>query len=189
VIVELFGPSGSGKSYLVPGLAAQHHVPVIDVAFGQKHFLAALFALRRPRLTYRLVRLWHLKTRDDRTLRRKKLYRLISFLSKEQKARLRRGGVIDEGLFQFFLILHEQKVSPAEIEECLALLRSEDYLVCIVESGRETRLRRMRERNKISRGGLGEAYQKRWQDTLETNAAELKTLLTSRFTCTVQRND
>jgi hypothetical protein len=189
VIVELFGPSGSGKSYLVPGLAAEHRLPVIRVGFGQKNILALLFALGHPRLTWRLVRLWHSATREDRTLRGKKFYRLISFLSKEQKARLLRGGVIDEGLLQYFLILHERPVSAPRIEACLALLRPADYLVCIVESSRETRLRRMTERGKVSRGVLGADYQERWQDTLETNAAALSALLTARFTCIVKRND
>jgi hypothetical protein len=189
VIVELFGPSGSGKSYLAMGIAAEHRLPVIKVRFGQKHVLALLFALGHPRLTARLVRLWHRKTREDPILRGKKFYRLVSFLAKEQMARLRRGGVIDEGIFQFFLILHERKVSAPEIEDCLALLRTDDYLVYIIESDRQTRLRRMQQRKKISRGGLGEAYQKRWQDTLETNAVDLKALLAARFRCIVRRND
>jgi dephospho-CoA kinase len=189
VIVEFFGPSGSGKSHLVPGLAAEHRLPVIRVGFGQTHALALLFALTHPRLTWRLLRLWNRKTREDSTLRGKKLYRLISFLAKEQKARLLRGGVIDEGLLQYFLILHERRIVPAEIEECLTLLPASGYLVCIVESDRETRVRRMQARGKVSRGALGEDYQKRWQDTLEENAAALSALLKARFTCRVMRND
>jgi len=40
-----------------------------------------------------------------------------------------------------------------------------------------------------SRGALGEEYQKRWQNTLEGNAAALGALLKARFTCRVMRND
>jgi hypothetical protein len=189
VIVELFGPSGTGKSYLASRLATERKLPLVRVSFGQKHLLAALFALRNPRLVFRLVRLWQRKTRTMRTLRGKKLYRLISFLAKEQKARWLGGGVIDEGLFQFFLILHEEKIVPAEIENCLAPVPRQDYLICIIESDRETRMRRMRRRGKISRAGQGEAYLAHWQDTLEINAVELKAILQDRYACVVQRND
>jgi hypothetical protein len=189
VIVELFGPSGSGKSYLASRLAVEYEISLVRVSFGQKHLLALLFALGHPRLSFRLLSLWHRRTRETRTLRRKKLYRLVSFLAKEQKARLMGGGVVDEGIFQFFLILHEEKISPPEIAHCLAPLARADYLVCIVESGPATRLARMQARGEVSRWELGDDYVKRWQQTLETNAAELKAILSADFRCLVRRND
>jgi hypothetical protein len=189
VIVDLFGPSGSGKSYLASRLAAQHDLPLVRVRFGQKYFFALLFASHYPRLVARLLRLWQDQTRDNRVLRGEKLLKLISFLAKEQKARWLGGGVIDEGIFQYFLILHEGKISPPEIEDCLALLPADGYRICIVETDLATRFTRMQARGKVSRWELGEAYTKHWQDILETNAAALKPILMARYACEIQRND
>jgi cytidylate kinase len=189
VIVELFGPSGSGKSYHVKRLAAEHNTKRIRVRFGQKYLLAAIFALLNPGFVRRVFAMWNAETRRTPTLRGNKLYRLISFMAKEQKARIRGGGIIDEGIIQYFLILYEDATPIAEVEECLALLRRPDYLVCIVESDVATRFRRMEERGKVSRWELGDAYVRHWQDVLQSNVTGLKPVLQSLFACEIVHNE
>jgi hypothetical protein len=185
----MFGPSGSGKSHFVRRLAAEHNVKRIRVRFGQKYLLAILFALLHRAFAKQAFAMWNAETRRSPVLRGNKLYRLISFMAKEQKARLYRGGVIDEGLIQYFLILFEREVPVAEVRDCLALLQRADYLICIVESDVATRFRRMEERGKVSRWELGDAYVRRWQDVLQSNMERLTPVLTSLFRCEIVRND
>jgi hypothetical protein len=189
VIVELFGPSGSGKSYFAARLAAEHNVKPVRVHFGQKYLFAASFVLQHREFARRIFAMWNAETRKNPILRGNKLYRLISFMAKEQKARRMGGGVIDEGIVQYFLILYEGEAPVDEVRDCLALLERTDYFVCIVESDVTTRFRRMRERGKISRWELGEDYTRRWQDVLQSNAERLKPVLTSLFRCEIVRND
>ncbi|GEM_PF-6782513 len=189
MIVDLFGPPGSGKSFLAPRLAAEHNVPTVRLRFGQKYALALMFfATQRP-LARALLRLWDLHTRAYPLRRRKKLKRLISFVAKEQKARLRGGGVVDEGIFQYLLVLHEAPVVPAQIDAVLRHLDPGDYLVCIVETRRETRVKRMIDRGSVSRGELGEAYQDKWQSVLAANAGLLAGMFQGRFRCQIVKND
>jgi hypothetical protein len=189
VIVELFGPSGSGKSYFVARVAAEHRVRPIRVHFGQKYLFALIFVLRHRQFARRIFAMWNSETRKTPVLRGNKLYRLISFMAKEQKARMKGGGVIDEGIIQYFLILYEDTAPVAQVYDCLALLRRPDYFVCIIESDVATRFRRMEERGKVSRWELGDAYVRRWQDVLQSNAELLKPVLTSLFRCETVRND
>lgn len=189
MIVELFGPSGSGKSTIAARLAAEQNLKIVRVGFGQKYPLALLFALTHPKVAARLFQLWNAKTRANNILRGKKFFRLISFLSKEQKARLSGGGVIDEGLFQFFLILHEDAIVPSEVEHCLEPLPRDGYRICIVESDPTTRFKRSEGRGKVSRHEFGEDYVKRWQDVLDTNATAMKVILTAMFAIQIIRND
>jgi hypothetical protein len=189
VIVELFGPSGSGKSYFTKRLAAEHRVKRIRLRFGQKYLLAIIFVLRHRAFARRIFALWNSETRKTPVLRGNKLYRLISFMAKEQKARLYRGGVIDEGLIQYFLILFEGEAPVAEVRDCLALLQRPDYLVCIVQSDVAIRFERMKKRGKVSRWELGDAYVHRWQDVLQSNMERLTPVLTSLFRCEIVRND
>jgi hypothetical protein len=189
VIVELFGPSGSGKSYVAARLAAEHNLKPVRVRFGQKYLFATAFAFRHREFARRIFAMWNAETRKNPVLRGNKLYRLISFMAKEQKARRMGGGVIDEGIIQYFLILYEGDAPVEDVRDCLALLERPDYFVCIVESDVATRFRRMRERGKVSRWELGEDYTRRWQDVLQSNAERLKPVLMSLFRCEIVRND
>jgi hypothetical protein len=189
VIVELFGPSGSGKSFVAASLAAEHHVKPVRLRFGQKYFFAARFALSHRKFARRIFAMWNAETQRTPVLRGNKLYRLISFMAKEQKARAMGGGVIDEGIIQYFLILYEGEAPVDEVRNCLALLEPPDYLICIVESDVATRFRRMEERGKVSRWELGDDYTRRWQQVLQANAERLKPVLTSLFRCEIIRND
>lgn len=189
MIVELFGPSGSGKSFFAARLAAEHNLKQVRVRFGQKYFYATRFALTHRAFARRIFAMWNEETRRNPVLRGNKLYRLISFMAKEQKARAMGGGVIDEGIIQYSLILYEGDAPVNAVRDCLALLERPDYFVCIIESDVATRFRRMKERGKVSRWELGEDYTRRWQDVLQANAERLKPILTSLFRCEIVRND
>jgi hypothetical protein len=185
----MFGPSGAGKSFLIKNLVTEHNVRRIRVRFGQKYILAGLFALLHREFAKRVFKLWNAETRKNPVLRSEKLFRLISFMSKEQKARLYRGGVIDEGIIQYFLILFEGEAPVAQVRDCLALLQRPDYRICIVQSDIATRFERMKRRGKVSRWELGDDYVRRWQDVLQTNMGLLTPVLTSLFHCDIVRND
>jgi len=184
----MFGPAGSGKSFHAARLAAEYQVRRIRVGFGRKYLFAIWFALTHRDFARHIFHIWNAETRKNPVLRGNKLYRLISFMAKEQKARCQRGGVIDEGIIQYFLILYEGEAPAAEVRDCLALLQRPDYLVCIVESDVATRFHRMQERGKVSRWELGDAYVRRWQDVLQSNTQRLKPVLTSLFRCEIVRN-
>ena len=189
MIVDMFGPPGSGKSFLAPQLAAEHKVPQIRLRFGQKYALALMFFVTQRPLAMALFRQWDSHTREFPLRRRIKLRRLISFVAKEQKARLKGGGVVDEGIFQYLLVLHEAPVVPAQINAILRHMDPADHLVCIVETRRETRIQRMIDRGKVSRGELGEDYQRKWQAVLAANADALAALFRKRFRCQTVKND
>jgi hypothetical protein len=183
VIVELVGAPGAGKTHLAPILAARCGAPIIKIGrLGQRHFYFALYALGHWQLTREVYREFRRQAREHPPLRSVlKWRRFMSMGAKIAKARLLRGGLIDEGIFQGVLKIFEDRATPEQLEHYLRLIGTPPDRVYIIDVPDDVRYARMQARNNFPRRELGEANWQHWHSAFAANLATLTPILLAKF--------
>ena len=181
MIVELFGPSGAGKTALAEALSARLGGRVVTLSTSAERYgYLFLFFLLNPVRAVGLVS----KTIRSRTtppsLFRHKLFLLSHVLARVSKAQMggERVAVLDEGLAQYLLTVSERLLSLGEAESYFRRYVTSDVVV-VVLADEEVRAERMKRRGRIPRGHLP-VNQKEWQALMEQNARSASRALSSR---------
>ncbi len=182
MIIEFFGPPGSGKTTIAQQLALRLKKEYIALAGRSEKRLYLWCSLTRSpgRFFWLLIKtLW--SGAHSWALWWHKLFLLSEHLAVNEKAwRLgRRGSVIlDGGLTQYLLTLHER--SASEVELATYVGRCLDCQVLVIVSAPEPlRSERMRRRGRFPRAGLSEDHQA-WQQQLGRQTESLRSFFDAK---------
>jgi hypothetical protein len=184
LIVETFGLSGAGKSTYARRLAAELDLPAIAIRNKpEKHLYYRLFwLLNRPLARFLAERCLDQAKHDPR-LRTHKWELYLKVVGREQKARLYRGGVIDEGLINFLLTLYEEPIPADDLIIYGELLPPHRRQIHIVETSEAKRLNRLAVRERIGRKDFGDEYYAKWSEIVLANYRVVKRWVESRYDC------
>jgi hypothetical protein len=184
LIVETFGLSGTGKSTYARRLAAELRLPMIGIHNKlEKHFYYRLFRLFNRRLAGFLAERCLEQSRHDPHLRAHKWELYLKAVGREQKARIFRRGVIDEGLINFLLTLYEQPIPAGDLMLYRELLSPHERQVHIVETSEAERLKRLSARNHIGRKKFGAEYYDNWSRIVAENYRVVKRWAEDHYDC------
>jgi hypothetical protein len=184
LIVETFGLSGTGKSTYARELAAELRLPMIAIRNKlEKYFYYWLFWLLNPRLAGFLATRCLDQSRHDPRLRAHKWELYLKAVGREQKARVFRGGVIDEGLINFLLTLYEEPIPPHDLLLYRDLLPPQERQIHILETNEAERLKRISARNRVGRKNFGEEYYEQWSRVVAENYRAVKRWAEHHYDC------
>jgi len=190
MIIEIFGLPGSGKSHFAEKISKERAVPVIHIRGRiEKYALALLFAFAHPITFLFFLRILIAENKSHLALLHHKIRNLyFSVIAREEKAQLSgSGGIIDEGLVHFVLVLYEREISAQELEATLRHIPQKRHIY-IVESGADIRNARMKKRKRVPREGFGLEYRSRWFPVFEHNYQRVKTLVQRTHSYTFLEN-
>jgi hypothetical protein len=184
LIVETFGLSGTGKSTYAHDLAAELRLPLIAIRNKlEKYSYYWLFWLFNRRLATFLAERCLEQSMHDPRLRAHKWELYLKAVGREQKARIFRGGVIDEGLINFLLTLYEEPIPARDLMLYRELLPPRERQVHILETKETERLRRLSARNRIGRKNFGEEYYEKWSKVVAENYRAVKRWAEEHYDC------
>jgi hypothetical protein len=171
MIIELYGFSGSGKTYASSRIAKERGVELVEVSrFGMLYVYFVAFVLLHPVIFWRFFAIF-VKENFPLGLRLflHKLRLLIVMFAKEQKARFAGGGLVDEGIFMFLQTVFERPMEEADLRKLDFILSSADYQVYVFNRPYELCEKRIVERGRRPRQAFGEAYVEKWWPTFQRN--------------------
>lgn len=190
MIIELLGLPGSGKTYYTKKFAQEYEMEAISFNKGfKKKFYAILFIIFHPFLFGILIKKLFIENRQDKKVLKHKLFNYLpGVIAREQKGRLSRRSVIDEGLIQFILAMYERKISKKDLRWCQSYFNKR-FKIFIIETEEKIRQKRIQTRGRIPRGHLGIDYVNNWMKILEHNYLIYKDFIQDNFQSKIIKNN
>jgi len=190
MIIELFGLPGSGKTYLADKIFQTQKIRLAKINnFWERYLLIILFVILHPFILGKLLTLIAAENKKDKFLLKHKLKNLLpSTIAQEQKARFMKKSLIDPGFFQFFLTIYERKITSDDLH-WISKYFNRHYKILIIEADDKIRKKRMSNRDRVPRIGLGQEYVDGWFEILEHNFLIIKEYIKNNFKYEIIKNN
>ncbi len=177
MIIELFGPVGSGKTTIAKQLRDNENFVVVKIDNKAELIWYGLkFYWRYPALGARMI-VWFARSCQVKSCCRIAVSILLYRPAVYMKAKKIRKAVIDEGLRQNILSIFNREVAENEMEKYLQFLPPVDLLVGVAVAEAELEARLERRQKSFRRVWLSEDERKRWDITVRKNFAVMKNCL------------
>ena len=186
MIVELYGLTGSGKTYLSNKLKERgFSLSKFDSKFS-KYLNSVFFIFLHPVLSFSL---WHnlsrfpnnstnllpLRKRLKLNLTRNIL--LLATMAQYMESRSHRDAVVlDEGFFQIIHTVFERKVKDYKLKRLMELIPKPEILI-LVNSTKESRERRFAQGGYPRKDEFGSKYFDEWYEVMKLNDLKIRKVL------------
>jgi thymidylate kinase len=187
MIIEFFGPLGSGKSCLARKLVEDKQYKLCDTKNNlEKYLFSTIYFLLNPFKTISLI-----KKCLGRSFVLRKLALLNYTMAKYQKARLNRKGksVMEEGFLQSIFSIIDY---PSNKKEIMSYLKNIPLpkLIIYIDVSEKIRQKRARQRGYDNPEKMfGKKYSEKWIESMEKNDLILKDLLKKFPEIIIIKND
>jgi hypothetical protein len=192
MIINFFGLSGAGKTYYSIKSFIDHKYKVIKINNRfEKYFFVFIFFFIHPVSSVFLIKATISENINNKRLLIYKIKHLLFLvLARQGKSSFYGDVVVDDGLFQFLLIIFERKISYNDLAPFRNFLKDKKTIAYIVEANRETRLARMEKRNRFPRRSIfGKEYFYKWLEVEEYNYIIIKEFIMKNFDYKIINNN
>ncbi len=188
MIIELYGLTGSGKTYLSKKLEESGFFCIKFDSKVSKYLTSLSFIFSHPILSaFLLSKINRFSNRSTKLLPIKKRLKLLlvrsilllATMSSYKKALRYRGAVIlDEGFFQIIHSIFEDEIEEEIIKNLIDKIPKPEILV-IVDSTKKSREERFNQKGYPRRDEFGSKYFFDWYKVMESNDLKIRKILSN----------
>ncbi len=187
MIIEFFGLSGAGKTYLRKKISRENNYKVILIRGRlEKYLFVGLFFIFHPRISSFLLYKLLIENHNNKYLLIYKIkFLFFEMIAREQKAMFRSkikkdNLIIDEGVLQFIIAIYERKINDKDLESFGKLL-SDKYIIYIISADKKIRTSRLEARGKYPRGKFGTDYINKWLEISDYNGGIISNYIKENY--------
>lgn len=199
MILELYGLTGSGKTFLAEKLKRRGLEITKFNSKLQKYSNSLLFMIKNPLTSFNLflelntnscIKLDKLNFSRKVKLRVIRNILLLSTMAHYNKAESKENSLVDEGFFQIIHTIYERKKNLKSIKRLIDKIKKPDALI-LLNIKKSLRAKRLKERNLPRKDLFGPVYFDDWHNAMEHNDKIIRDLLKkqNRFKVIEIKND
>jgi len=191
MLIEMFGLPGAGKTYYAREFIPRNNAKILKKnSRFTRLILFIMFVIIRPLFsTFIIKNIIKENEFGKRNLKHKLKIILTKFFSKCVKIKFYKDVLIGEGIFQLILGIYDREITNDDLKPYLKYI-SKNRIIYIIEAKMDTRLMRIRKRNRIPRENiLSEMQLKTFYLILEKNYIIIKNFIVNNYEHKIIQND